>query len=180
MNGELDFKAALRERVAMLKGLDLGALEKTWQQIQLTPGARELVATMRAKGALTALVSGGFTFFTGRVAAAAGVRCAPVQRAAGRRRDADRAGRRADPGPRRQAGHVARTGRPAGGQAACDAGCRRRSQRSGHDARGRAGRCVPCQADRGEGGAGQSRPCRFARAAVRPGVSGDRRSHPWC
>jgi phosphoserine phosphatase len=68
MNGELDFKAALRERVMMLKGLDLAALEKTWQQIQLTSGARELVATMRAKGALTALISGGFTFFTGKVA----------------------------------------------------------------------------------------------------------------
>jgi phosphoserine phosphatase len=72
MNGELDFKAALRERVAMLKGLDIGALEKTWQQVRLTPGARELVATMRAKGALTALVSGGFTFFTGKVAALLG------------------------------------------------------------------------------------------------------------
>jgi phosphoserine phosphatase len=68
MNGELDFKAALRERVAMLKGLDLGALEKTWRQVRLTPGARELVATMRAHGALTALVSGGFSFFTGKVA----------------------------------------------------------------------------------------------------------------
>jgi len=72
MNGELDFKAALRERVAMLKGLDLGALEKTWEQVRLTPGARELVATMRARGALTALVSGGFTFFTGKVAAELG------------------------------------------------------------------------------------------------------------
>jgi phosphoserine phosphatase len=72
MNGELGFKAALRERVAMLKGLDLGALEKTWQQVRLTPGARELVATMRARGALTALVSGGFTFFTGKVAAELG------------------------------------------------------------------------------------------------------------
>src|SRR6202035_1791353 len=69
---ELDFKAALRERVAMLKGLDLGALEKTWQQVRLTPGARELVATMRASGALTALVSGGFTFFTGKVTAELG------------------------------------------------------------------------------------------------------------
>ena len=72
MNGELDFKAALRERVAMLKGLDIGALEQTWQQVRLTPGARELVATMRANGALTALVSGGFTFFTGKVAAQLG------------------------------------------------------------------------------------------------------------
>ncbi len=72
MNGELDFKAALRERVAMLRGLDLGALEQTWQRTRLTPGARELVATMRARGALTALVSGGFTFFTGKVAAELG------------------------------------------------------------------------------------------------------------
>jgi phosphoserine phosphatase len=72
MNGEIDFKTALRERVAMLKGLDLGALEKTWQQVRLTAGARELVATMRTKGALTALVSGGFTFFTAKVAAQLG------------------------------------------------------------------------------------------------------------
>jgi phosphoserine phosphatase len=67
MNGELDFKAALHERVAMLKGFDLDTLDKAWQRVRLTSGARELVATMRARGALTALVSGGFTFFTGRV-----------------------------------------------------------------------------------------------------------------
>jgi phosphoserine phosphatase len=72
MNGELDFKVALRERVAMLKGLPLGALEQTWQRVRLTSGARELVATMRANGAVTALVSGGFTFFSGRVAALVG------------------------------------------------------------------------------------------------------------
>ncbi len=68
MNGEIDFAEALRERVAMLKGLRLEALKQTWQRIRLTPGAKELVATMRAHGALTALVSGGFTFFTSRVA----------------------------------------------------------------------------------------------------------------
>ena len=68
MNGELDFKDALRERVGMLKGLSVDALDQTWERIRLTPGAAELVATMRARGALTALVSGGFTFFTGRVA----------------------------------------------------------------------------------------------------------------
>ncbi|HET7880757.1 MAG TPA: phosphoserine phosphatase SerB [Acetobacteraceae bacterium] len=72
MNGELDFKAALRERVAMLRGLPLEALERTWERVRLTPGARELVATMRAHGACAALVSGGFTFFTGRVAALCG------------------------------------------------------------------------------------------------------------
>jgi len=69
MNGELDFKAALRERVAMLAGLKLDALERTWERVQLTDGARELVATMRANGAYAVLVSGGFTFFTSRVAA---------------------------------------------------------------------------------------------------------------
>jgi phosphoserine phosphatase len=68
MNGELDFKAALRERVAMLKGLPLTALQQTWQRVRLTPGAQELVSTMRKHGATTALVSGGFTFFTQRVA----------------------------------------------------------------------------------------------------------------
>jgi phosphoserine phosphatase len=72
MNGELDFKAALRERVAMLRGLPVDALEKTWQRVRLTSGARELVATMRAHGAYAALVSGGFTFFTGRVATLCG------------------------------------------------------------------------------------------------------------
>lgn len=72
MNGELDFKSALRERVAMLRGLPVDALERTWQRVRLTPGARELVATMRAHGAYTALVSGGFTFFTGRVATLCG------------------------------------------------------------------------------------------------------------
>jgi phosphoserine phosphatase len=56
----------------MLKGLPVTALERTWQRVRLTPGARELVGTMRAHGALTALVSGGFTFFTRRVAALVG------------------------------------------------------------------------------------------------------------
>jgi len=68
MNGELDFAEALRARVAMLKGLPVAALERTWATTRLTPGAAELVATMRAHGAVTALVSGGFTWFTARVA----------------------------------------------------------------------------------------------------------------
>jgi phosphoserine phosphatase len=72
MNGELDFKDALRERVAMLKGVNVAALERTWQGIRLTPGALELVATMKAHGAFTGLISGGFSFFTSRVAALAG------------------------------------------------------------------------------------------------------------
>ena len=72
MNGELDFKDALRERVAMLRGLSVAALDRVWEATRLTPGALELVATMKAHGAFTALVSGGFTFFTSRVAARAG------------------------------------------------------------------------------------------------------------
>jgi len=72
MNGELDFEGALRERVGMLAGLPVEAMQRTWEETALMPGARELVATMRANGARCALVSGGFTFFTGRVAALVG------------------------------------------------------------------------------------------------------------
>lgn len=73
MRGELDFKAALRERVGMLAGLADDALARTYaERVALTPGARTLVMTMRKSGAYTALVSGGFTYFTTRVRAAAG------------------------------------------------------------------------------------------------------------
>ncbi|TDH60920.1 phosphoserine phosphatase SerB [Dankookia rubra] len=68
MNGELDFRTALIERVGMLAGLEVSALERTWEATELTGGAKALVATMRANGAHCAIVSGGFTFFTGRVA----------------------------------------------------------------------------------------------------------------
>ena len=73
MRGELDFPAALRERAAMLRGPPLARLRETYEQrITLNPGARSLVMTMRKHGAFTALVSGGFTYFTGRVREAAG------------------------------------------------------------------------------------------------------------
>jgi len=73
MRGELEFEAALKERVGMLKGLKLDALERTYaERVRLNPGARSLLATMRANGAHTMLVSGGFGFFTRRVAEAAG------------------------------------------------------------------------------------------------------------
>jgi phosphoserine phosphatase len=72
MNGEIDFAGALRARVGMLKGLELAALERTWRETEFMPGARTLIATMKAFGATTALVSGGFTFFTARVAAELG------------------------------------------------------------------------------------------------------------
>jgi phosphoserine phosphatase len=73
MRGELDFEAALKQRVGMLKGLKLDALERTYaQRVRLNPGAKSLLATMRANGAHTMLVSGGFGYFTQRVAQAAG------------------------------------------------------------------------------------------------------------
>ena len=73
MRGELNFESALTERVAMLKGLPLGELQRTLEQrLTLNAGARTLVATMKAHGARTVLVSGGFTFFTSRIAALAG------------------------------------------------------------------------------------------------------------
>ena len=73
MRGELEFEAALKERVGMLKGLKLDALERTYaERVRLNPGAKSLLATMRAHGAHTMLVSGGFGYFTQRVAEAAG------------------------------------------------------------------------------------------------------------
>jgi phosphoserine phosphatase len=73
MRGELDFEAALRERVAMLKGLPLADLQRAYdERVRLNPGARTLVRTMTAHGAKAFLVSGGFSFFTSRVAEAAG------------------------------------------------------------------------------------------------------------
>jgi phosphoserine phosphatase len=73
MRGELDFPAALRERVALLKGLNLEALARVYaERVRLNAGAKAVLATMRAHGARSVLVSGGFTFFTTRVAEDAG------------------------------------------------------------------------------------------------------------
>ena len=69
MRGELEFEPALRERVALLKGLPENVVDRVIaERITLTPGARALVRTMRAHGVKTALVSGGFTLFTQRIA----------------------------------------------------------------------------------------------------------------
>ena len=64
MHGELDFFAALRERVSLLSGLDEAALERTRAKIRFAPGAKTLVATMHRHGAFCALVSGGFSYYT--------------------------------------------------------------------------------------------------------------------
>jgi phosphoserine phosphatase len=68
MNGEIDFAAALKARVALLGGMEARILAEAAARIRLTQGARALVATMRTAGAATALVSGGFTVFAERVA----------------------------------------------------------------------------------------------------------------
>jgi phosphoserine phosphatase len=73
MNGELAFEPALRARVALFAGADAGLIDRTWaERIRMTPGGATLIATMKAHGARCALVSGGFTAFTARVAAALG------------------------------------------------------------------------------------------------------------
>ena len=73
MRGEISFEEALRARVALMKGLEEARLADVYaERVSLNPGARMLVRTMVANGAHTALVSGGFTYFTARVAAAAG------------------------------------------------------------------------------------------------------------
>jgi phosphoserine phosphatase len=70
MNGEIAFEPALRERVALLKGLPISVVDEVIaKHITLTPGGPELIATMKAKGFYTALVSGGFTVFTSRIGA---------------------------------------------------------------------------------------------------------------
>jgi phosphoserine phosphatase len=73
MNGDIGFEGALRERVALLAGLPEAVIERVFvNRITMAPGGRRLVATMRAHGAVAALVSGGFTAFTARVAAVLG------------------------------------------------------------------------------------------------------------
>jgi phosphoserine phosphatase len=68
MRGELDFPSALRERVALLAGLEESALQKVYdERLRLSPGAETLLAGVKSAGLKTVLVSGGFTFFTERL-----------------------------------------------------------------------------------------------------------------
>lgn len=73
MNGEIDFEEAVIERVSLLEGLPAGIAEKIIEErVTFASGGHQLVHTMKANGAYTALVSGGFTTFTSRIAAALG------------------------------------------------------------------------------------------------------------
>ena len=73
MNGELDFRGALDARVKLLAGLDQSVLDESARKIRYMPGARALIQTMQANGAETAIVSGGFRWYTGLVAKTLGV-----------------------------------------------------------------------------------------------------------
>jgi len=66
-NGKVEFAKALRDRVRLMKGLPADALEQAWRRVSPMPGARTLIATMKAHGAFTVLVSGSLAFFTARV-----------------------------------------------------------------------------------------------------------------
>jgi phosphoserine phosphatase len=72
MRGELDFEAALKERVGLLGGLEAKVLDELYARVTLMPGAETLIRTMKAHGATCTLVSGGFTYFTERIAARLG------------------------------------------------------------------------------------------------------------
>ena len=74
MRGELDFPDALRQRVALLAGLEEGALQKVHdERLRLSPGAEVMLGTAKSAGMKTLLVSGGFTFFTNRLQARLGL-----------------------------------------------------------------------------------------------------------
>ncbi len=73
MRGELDFESSLRERVALLEGLDASALDRVYDELTFAPGARTLVRTLKRLGYRFAIVSGGFTQVTDRIAADLGI-----------------------------------------------------------------------------------------------------------
>jgi phosphoserine phosphatase len=73
MRGELDFEESLRSRVALLEGVDVAALDQVYDAIQLNPGARTMVRTLKRLGYRFAIVSGGFSQITDRLAAELGI-----------------------------------------------------------------------------------------------------------
>lgn len=75
VNGLMSFKETLVARMELMRGLPVDALAKTWSKVEPMPGMKVAIATMRANGAYTALVSGGFTYFTTRVRERIGFDC---------------------------------------------------------------------------------------------------------
>ncbi len=172
MRGEIAFEPALRERVALLKGLPLDTVGQVLaNRITLTPGGKELVATMRASGAHTVLVSGGFTLFTGDIAARLGFH----ENRANRLVTDDRtfAGLVVEPilGRAAKQEALAELTRKLGLEARGDARHRRRRQRCRHDRAGRSRRRLPRQAGTPRRRRRRHRPRRSHRRAVPAGFS---------
>ncbi len=175
MNGEIAFEPALRERVALLAGLELVVIERLIEhRITLAPGGPELVATMNAAGAWTALISGGFDLFTGPIAGKLGFREHRANRlveTGGRL-----AGEVVEPilGRSAKAAALARHLRPPRHRACRSHRRRRRRQRPRHaGARGQR-RGVARQAVGGRAGALQDRPRRPHRAPLPARLPGRR------
>ena len=166
MRGELDFADALRERVGLMEGLPASAIEQALaERITLNQGARTLVRTMKQHGAYTALVSGGFTAFTSRIANEAGFDEHRGKRTRPCRRHTDGPGCRACSWSQRQSRCDARDLCATRDHAAGRDRGRRRGERPGHAGGSRHGCRNPRQAG-GRGGRSHSH---------RP-----RRSHPRC
>ena len=111
MRGELDFEESLRERVALLEGVPASALDEVYDAIELAPGARTMVRTLRRLGYRFAIVSGGFSQITDRLAADLGIhfsRANELEIVDGRAHRPDRRRRRR---PGRQGGRAARVRR---------------------------------------------------------------------
>ena len=112
MRGEIDFAESLRRRVALLAGLPVAALERVYdERLRLSPGAERMLAGFAAVGAKTALLSGGFTFFTDRLKARLDLDYTTVQHARNRRRQADRPHQRRHRRCRRQGRDAAQRSR---------------------------------------------------------------------
>ena len=155
MNGELDFRDALRARVALLKDLPISMFDDVYHAVHFTNGALALIDALHDYGWKVGVVSGGFHEVVDRLASDANIDYWIANRLETRRWQAD--------GPRpwryrhqgRQAGIIAHMGRPNGSQHGANRGRGRRSQRSADDSCGGIGRGILRQT---EGPAGGSAP----------------------
>ncbi len=172
MRGEIEFEPALRERVALLKNMPVSVVDEVLKQrITPTPGGRQLVMTMRANGAYTCLISGGFTLFTGAVAAMIGFQENRANEL--KVSDGKLTGEVTEPilGRATKLATLIELHRILRSRRDRHAGHRRRRQRSRHDRGRRIGRRVSRQAGGGRGGGGADRPWRSHGVAVRAGLS---------
>ncbi len=151
MSGELDFEAALRERVRLLAGLELAALDRARARVALTPGARTFVRTLRRMGFRIAIVSGGFTHFTDHLRDELQLDHAFANELEVRGRSAHRRGARPHRRPEPQGRAARARGRPGGHPARPDRRGRRRRQRPRHAGRGRPRHRVQRQAGAARG-----------------------------